>query len=178
MSSLYFQIAAFLVLILITFTFFSKKRIQNLETEVYTYILIVSFFALALDIIIVLCAYLLEVGNYMMILNKFYFVTILIWVYLFASYIFNVSFDLKKINPKLHRNIKTIVTIVNILTVIIIFLLPVNIYVEDIMYSYGPSVNFLLVIVAIYFILIIFTIFAKIKVIKRKKYYPDRKSVV
>ncbi len=176
MNNLYFQISGLFALILITIVYFSKKRVDTIETRLYAAMLIVSFFAIFFDILIIYITYIYGADGAMLllqILNKFYFCFLLLWVYIFASYIFNVSFDLKEKNFKLHKFLRYIGIVIYIISAIIIFVLPVYIYDKDnIMYSYGPSLLFLLIMASIQILMITIFVLIKVKDIKNKKYTP------
>lgn len=176
MSNLYFQISGFFSLMLIMIVYFSKKRLKSIETKIFSYLLIISFLALIFDISIISIAYIYdyhEVLNLLWILNKFYLSTLLIWVYLFTIYIFNVSVKEKSKTFKLFYNLKKISIYLNILFVVIIFCLPITIYSENnIMFSYGISVDFLVIIAIAYVFLILLFTLSNIRNIKSKKYMP------
>ncbi|MGE5456539.1 MAG: ATP-binding protein [Ignavibacteriales bacterium] len=176
MSNLYFQIFGIFVLILISIVYFSKKRVDSLETKIYSTLLIISFFALFFDITIVTITYLMGTAKTLLlleILNKFYITSILLWVYLFTVYIFNVSFDLKTKKLRMYIWLKNMSIITYLIFVLIIFILKVNIFNENnVMYSFGPSLDFMTAIACLYIFLIITFVLIKIKDINNKKYKP------
>ncbi len=176
MSNLYFQIFAFFVLILISLVYFSKERVDTLETKMYSVLLIVSFFTLVLDISIVTITYLFGTDKTLLILqilNKFYISFILLWIYLFTVYIFNVSFEIREKKQQLYNFLKYISILFYIIVVMVVFILDVNVYNENnVMYSYGTSLDFMIAAACIYILLIILCVLIKIKDIKNKKYRP------
>ena len=176
MSNLYFQISGVFVLMLISIVYFSKKRVDNLETKIYSTLLMVSIFALLFDVTIVVITYLFGADKVLLtlqLLNKFYVSSILLWLYLFVAYIFNVSFNIKKDNNKLYNKVKVISVLVYIICVLFIFVLPVHIFHENnVMYSFGPSLDFMTAVACIYILLTISFVMIKIKDIRNKKYRP------
>ena len=99
MSSLYFQIMGFLITVLLMVVYFSKERVINKDTKIYSKLLITTFFALIFDITIVIIAYLNDLEDVtipLWILNKFYLSSLLVWVSLFTRYIINISLDSQK----------------------------------------------------------------------------------
>ena len=46
----YFSISALIVIILFTFNFLSKERVNNIETKIYKYLLFLTLFGLSMDI--------------------------------------------------------------------------------------------------------------------------------
>lgn len=99
---LYFSISGLIFILILMIVFFSKQRVNNIETHVYKYMLILTFFILSLD---VLTAILYNVGfdynNIFYILgSKFVMVFLILWVLLFAFYIKSISIVENKNNGK------------------------------------------------------------------------------
>lgn len=172
MTSLYFQISGISIIILLMFIFYSKKRLDNIETKIYSKLIIITFFALIFDISIVSITYSYELNkvyNLLWILNKFYITTLLLWINNFVIYILNISVDKKNI---LHK-IKKVTNVINTISIIIIFLLPLSIYNDNgVMYSYGATINYLVIIAAIDIIAIICSLIKNYKNLKNRKYTP------
>ncbi len=173
MTSLYFQITAFAVLVLLLIVYFTKKRVNNRETKLYSRLLVITFFALIFDIAIVLTTYLnplekVEVN--LKIMNKFYFSFLLYWVSTFCLYLIYLSLIEKE--NRFFRVEKTI-KILDFFSIFIIFLLPVHIVHENgVMYSYGLSTNFMVLVIALLVIVALLYTLQNIKNINSKKYYP------
>lgn len=175
MSSLYFQVCAFFIWVLITIVYFSKQRVKSLETRIYSYLLFITFFSLFFDITIIVLTYLepIEYLPVIKVLNKFYFSSILMWILMLCKYVVNISYDLEINNKKLYKKLDKINFLLYITFVIIIFILPVYIYNENgIMYSYGESLNFLLISAGIYALIIVGCVVLKFRTLKNKKYMP------
>ncbi|MDD2180755.1 MAG: ATP-binding protein [Bacilli bacterium] len=175
MSSLYFQVCAFFIWVLITIVYFSKQRVKSLETRIYSYLLFITFFSLFFDITIIVLTYLepIEYLPVIKVLNKFYFSSILMWILMLCKYVVNISYDLEINNKKLYKKLDKINFLFYISFVIIIFMLPVYIYNENgIMYSYGESLNFLLISAGIYALIIVGCVVLKFRTLKNKKYMP------
>lgn len=47
---LYFSISALIIILLFTYNFLSKERINNIETKIYKYLLFLTIFGLSMDI--------------------------------------------------------------------------------------------------------------------------------
>lgn len=172
MSNLYFQVASFFTMLLVIIVYFSKKRVDNLETRMFAILTIIGFIGIILDIIIVFIGYLDPMHGSLWILNKFYFAYILLWVWIFAMYIFYVSFNDKKI----FRYFKTVIgsTIaLNVISLSIIFVRPLYFFHQNnVMYNYGPSVDLLYFMSVFYVSIIILSAVLNFKNIKNKKYMP------
>ena len=176
MSSLYFQIMGFLITVLLMVVYFSKERVINKDTKIYSKLLITTFFALIFDITIVIIAYLNDLEDVtipLWILNKFYLSSLLIWVSLFTRYIINISLDSQKKVSKIVKIGGKYLDFLSIFSIVIIFLLPIELYKKDgVMFSYGISVNFLVAMIVLHVIAILFFTFKNIKNIYNKKYMP------
>ena len=173
-TNLYIPICAILVSILLMFNFFSKKRMNNKETKIFSYMLIFNFIDILVMIGIICIGYNFF-GNdlFAKILNKLDFITYLFWAWLFFLYIVYISFNSKNNFEKKYETIKNVTLILNIILSIIIFILPIHLYKDNnIMYSYGSSANALYIMCAIYLVSIIITLFINIKNIINKKYLP------
>lgn len=170
MTNLYFQSASFVYMMMVLILFFSKKRVQNIETKLFSIISIVNIIGIILDLIIVYLSYVLPFHSSLYILNKFYLIYILYWASLFTVYITNISI-------KEHKKILTIsqytIAIVSIISTIVIFILPIEL-INDlvIMYTDGPSVRFLYLICALLIAFIIILASINFKRIISRKYIP------
>ncbi len=170
MTNLYFQSASFVYMMMVLILFFSKKRVQNIETKLFSFISIVNIIGIILDLIIVYLSYVLPFHSSLYILNKFYLIYILYWASLFTVYITNISI-------KEHKKILTIsqytIAIVSIISTIVIFILPIEL-INDlvIMYTDGPSVRFLYLICALLIAFIVILASINFKRIISRKYIP------
>ena len=170
MTNLYFQSASFVYMMMVLILFFSKKRVQNIETKLFSFISIVNIIGIILDLIIVYLSYVLPFHSSLYILNKFYLIYILYWASLFTVYITNISI-------KEHKKILTIsqytIAIVSIISTIVIFVLPIEL-INDlvIMYTDGPSVRFLYLICALLIAFIVILASINFKRIISRKYIP------
>ena len=46
----YFSISALIIILLFTYNFLSKERVNNIETKIYKYLLFLTIFGLSMDI--------------------------------------------------------------------------------------------------------------------------------
>lgn len=180
MSNLYIPVCGFFCALLLLISFFSKERIKNQETELFSGMLITSFLDSIFMILIIFIAYVssdsIELLKW---LNKLDYMQFLIWVWFFFLYILHITYkDNKKVYGK-YKNITRITGIANVIAIIIINVLEVLLYNQDnIMYSYGASANFLYVMCAIYLFITIITLLSNAKKVLTKKYIPFYAFVV
>jgi signal transduction histidine kinase len=173
MTNLYFQVASLFIMALVIVVYFSKKRVNNFETKVFAALTIVDFVGILIDIVLVYTGYFVFESPALWILNKFYLTFILLWVWLLYIYIYYVSFSNKPNIYKYFNQVVLFSSIVNFICLVFIFLLPLYFYNENnVMYTFGPSVNLLYTMSAVYITLIIIAVLLNIKNIINKKYVP------
>lgn len=173
MTNLYIPICGFFCAILLIICFFSKKRINNMETKLFSLMLITSFLDSIFMIAIIYIAYTAkEQVILQIILNKLDYIQFLLWIWVFFLYIVYISYKDKKIY-KHYKKVTTITSFINFIVIIAMIILPVKLYNENnIMYSYGEACNVLYFIACIYIVLIALIITINIKKIFNKKYIP------
>lgn len=164
-----FTLCSFFFIVLLTVVFFSKKRLVSIENTIYSYIILTSLFGTMIG---VPCYYFMKdyefFGVANIITSKAYLVYLVTWITLFTAYIFIIS--IKKINKK---KVLNIFTIIFILLSLIVCVLPLYYKSENgIVYSYGPSANFMYLASAIAIVIILICIIINIKYIKQKKFLP------
>ncbi len=157
-------------MVIVLILFFSKKRVKNVETSIFSVISIVNIIGIILDLIIVYLSYVVPFHPSLYILNKFYLIYILYWSALFTIYVAYISLDDKK---HILNMILYIITTISIAATIFIFILPIEL-INDlvIMYTDGPSVRLLYVVCVVFIIFIIVIALANFKRISAKKYVP------
>lgn len=172
MSNISFQIMGLAIIILLICVFFSKERVDNRETHIYAKLLIITFISLVLDIgiILLVSAFGLDkINNLIWILNKLHLATILIYISLFTDYIISISTKNKDVKSYFNRLCK----ILDLFGSILILVLPTEIFNKNgVIYSYGKSVNFLIILVMIFTIMMLFFTIKNSKNIRNTKYSP------
>ncbi|NLC48383.1 MAG: response regulator [Tenericutes bacterium] len=172
-------IACSLVYILIiTYSYFSKQRVESTETKIYGYMIflsIISLFFEFLSIILVSNYHILNLVSELV--NKGFLISILIWSSLFTHYIYSVSFleNAKKTEiqqKKYQKLVKPFVYLIVIL-VILIIVFPLEFYSSgEVVYSYGLAIDLLnLTIICMVIAWLIFSLM-NYKSLKIKKYLP------
>jgi len=167
MTNMYFQVCSFLYMIMILILFFSNRRVKSIETDVFSIMSIVNIIGIVLDIVIVYLSYVVPGHSLLYILNKAYLIYILLWTALFTYYIANIT--LRK-NKKI---INIIIASLASISALLINVLELNLYnLDNVMYTYGPSVTTLYVSVVIYVLIIFLIVLFNIKFIFNKRYVP------
>lgn len=160
--NLYVSICALLISFFLLINFFSKKRYDNKETKIFSYMLIFNF----INTIFTLSIVFIEKTNiiniiFLKILNKLNNVIQLGWIWLLFLYMLYMLCNNKE---KKYNLIKIITVIINILLGILIFILPTSFY--NNIYLNGLSETFSYII---YFVYLLFIIILTIKNMSNKK---------
>ena len=160
---LYFSISALITIILFTYNFLSKERVNNIETRIYKYLLLLTIFGLSMDITTcLLYKYGYDINGLMYSLaSKFVFVYFVLWLLLFSYYIKCISLpNSENYKSKMMNTFYTFALFL-IFTVPFILILPINFDVlENVIIPKGFPV---LLTYIICFILILYSITIAIK---------------
>lgn len=166
-SSLYFQYLSLMYIILLSVIYFTKKRIENKETKIYSYLVVTSFIGVILDIITTYLAYVNVNNIFLNPLCKLYLIYLLVWMYFIGIYIFYIS------DSKRAKILIKVYNFVNILLAILTMILPLYNFSENgVTYTYGPSANVLYTCVGINIIVYLSILFKNFKNIKIRKFIP------
>lgn len=163
--NLYVSICALLISFFLLINFFSKKRYDNKETKIFSYMLIFNF----INTIFTLSIVFIEKTNiiniiFLKILNKLNNVIQLGWIWLLFLYMLYMLCNNKE---KKYNLIKIITVIINILLGILIFILSTSFY--NNIYLNGLSETFSYIIYFVYLLVIIILTIKNIKNISNKK---------
>lgn len=173
MSNLYIPGCAFFISLLLLILFYSKKRVNNIETKIYLYLLLTNVLDTVL-MLIILCLYYFNYDlTFLSFLSKFEYLALLVWIWLFFIYvIYYLFFDGRKEEDSFN-NITKITGLITFFAAILILFLPVSIYSSDgIMYSYGPALNVVYYLSLLYSVLaIILIFFFRKKCLNKKKFH-------
>lgn len=163
--NLYVSICALLISFFLLINFFSKKRYDNKETKIFSYMLIFNF----INTIFTLGIVFIEKTNiiniiFLKILNKLNNIIQLGWIWLLFLYMLYMLCNNKE---KKYNLMKIITVIINILLGILIFILPTSFY--NNIYLNGLSETFSYIIYFVYLLVIIILTIKNIKNMSNKK---------
>ena len=176
-TNLYFPICSFVISIVTTCFFFSKKNIKTKETTIYSKLLIVGLLESTLYSFICLIAHFyFNDGHYYLfqILNKILYSIYIIWFSLLTYYFINIYLTNKK-ELKIPYLSKYIILCLAIIFITLIWILNVDIYynpTSGMSNSSGSAANILYIGISLYIILMIIIALLDIKSNKSKKYIP------
>ena len=89
----YFSISALIIILLFTYNFLAKERVNNIETKIYKYLLFLTIFGLSMDITTcILFKAGVDINSFWYSMgSKLVFVYFVLWLLLFAYYIKCIS---------------------------------------------------------------------------------------
>ena len=172
-----FTLLSLIYIILLTIVYFSKPRAKNLETKIYSYIVVTCL----IGCIVSLGTYyfMFHIDMYP-ILNEIFARSYLLFVLTYTSlvsyYVLAISINDKLSDEKKEKYIfysKMTVMILTIFSFVLALILPMEcISKKDMVYSTGPAVKFVFSFTRCYALLWVLILVTKIKRITEKKYYP------
>ena len=172
-------ICSLVYLIMTTFVYFSKQRLDSREIKIYNYLIISSFVGIFLELA---CILIVPIRNDYPIINEIinrsFLLYILVWVSLFTLYVFTISFyndnKASEFVKKHIKKFKILELIVFILFAILLVVLPLNYYYDgQFVYSYGLATSFLYFVNSFLIIVWIVCILINIRVVNYKKSIPS-----
>ena len=163
-STIIFSISALCYTLILVFVFFSKKNYDSLENKIYSKLIIATFLGLIIEISAVFV--LLGDNKILSFLQmKGYLIYLITWISLFTLY---VIATFKKEIRYLPLGI-----VLYTLSIFAILILPTNIYNNDgMIYTYGPSINFVYLYSLACLILMAVYIVKNFKQLFKRKYLP------
>lgn len=170
MSNIYLTGCALAISILLSIMFFLKKRVDNIETKIFGYMLLLNIIESISTTSIVVVAISLNSDFFLTILNRIDIIAIITWTSLMFYYVLNIS------HKSFCQTFKKFIIILNVLLYTLALILPVNIINQDgILDSNGPLTVFGLGAAVIYIIFMAITVIS-VSTNKRKdnniKYIP------
>lgn len=172
-----FTLLSLIYIILLTVVYFSKPRAKNLETKIYSYIVITCL----IGCIVSLGTYffMFHIDMYPILNEIFarsYLLFILVYTSLVSYYVLAISINDELSDERKEKYIfysKVVVISLTIFSFLIVLILPMEcISKKDIVYSTGPAVKFVFSFTRCYALLWVLILVTKIKRITEKKYYP------
>jgi len=172
LGNISFTLLSFFYINLLTIVYFLKPRVKSDETKLYSYIVGTCMVGLCISLG---TYYFMVKLNF--IFSKAYLLFVIIYTFFMSLYVLYLSFSndkrIKKNYEKIKYNIFWIFAFIFILFSIIILLLPINYVSENkIVYSYGPSVDFVYAITRITLLSWIIILTIKFKNVRLKKCIP------
>lgn len=174
MTSLYFPICAAGIAILLAITFFSKKRVNNPETKLYSYLLLINLFETIENCITIYVVKSYGIVKSLNFLFRIDYLLIFSWVWILFLYVYHIStkiVDIKKTRLFLISSVFSLITFIGMLVS------KFNVISHgQIIDTNGTAANIVYLGCAIYVLLMVFfitkSLIKNISNIKNRKYIP------
>ena len=154
MDTLILPVATIFLAILLLVLFFSKPRIDTIETKIYSHLIIINFIDALLAIITFLIAKLCYVEIIVIFLQKIYMYLML----LMTVYICFYNIEIMKLNKKLKNCIEIVLTVLAVMSFLIIFFSPLYVInYSNVLDGYGLAYDATMISTIIFLSFIILT---------------------
>lgn len=174
MSIVSFSICSFIFVLMFIIFYFSKERLNTLDTKMYSYILVTNIIGIMIDVFGYFIFKIYGSGSFISILiSKFYLVYYFLWAYFFLLYIFVISFREKTEYLFQKKFTKPSIILTSIIISLIVLIMPIQITYEDnVAYSSGLSVNMVYGLCFIMVGIMLYCLLRNLKKISTKEYIP------
>ena len=174
MSIVSFSICSFIFVLMFIIFYFSKERLNTLDTKMYSCILVTNIIGIMIDVFGYFVFKIYGSESFISILiSKFYLVYYFLWAYFFLLYIFVISFREKSEYLLQKKFTKTIIILTSLFICLIILIMPIQITYEDnVAYSSGLSVNMVYGLCFIMVGIMLYCLLRNLKKISTKEYIP------
>ena len=169
MEAVVLPIIGLLIIITLMILFYSKKHVKNSETKIYSKLIILSFLFVFVGLITFIIAKTTNDFSLIGIFQKVYMSILVLLNYLSLDYCLRLF---KKENEL--SSIKWPLIIVTFISILLIFILPLNvIFYDNVLDGYGPSYNVAIIYCVICFVFfILLTIYLLLRKQNIKKVLP------
>jgi len=171
--------SCFLVfLLIISISYFRKKKINSTEIRLYSLSLTASLGSLILELLS--CYFVYNYNSFYyaaLVINRCFIISIGVWMYILTRYVYSISenYD-NKVSKYIYNNAPKVHKLYNILFslfAILAIVLPLKFYKEGtIVYSYGPAAQIASIEVAFYVVSCLTCFILNRKNVNVKKYLP------
>ena len=172
-------ICSLLYAILVSVSYFTKERISNIETKIYSILLVLIFLSIFFEFLCVTTAKFQlykTMTNLTMLAGRLFLVIITSWIFTFTNYIYFVTSSKSNVLTGNYYKInkKVIMYVIfYLICVILVGVLPLHYYVDGVVaYTYGLSTDFLVLLLTMPIILGVIRCIINRKKLKLKKVLP------
>ena len=174
MSIVSFSICSFIFVLMFIIFYFSKERLNTLDTKMYSCILLTNIIGIMIDVFGYFIFKIYGSESFISIMvSKFYLIYYFLWAYFFLLYIFVISFRDKSEYLLQKKFTKTTIILTSLFICLIILIMPIQITYEDnVAYSSGFSVNMVYGLCFIMVGIMLYCLLKNFKKISTKEYIP------
>mgnify|MGYP004542621507 CR=1 FL=1 len=166
--TIFFTIASLFYGFLLGIVYFSKKRIDTLETKLYSRLILLNIGEIIFELICFISSFIYKDGLITIIINKIYLIFLLSWVFMFTKYVKSIS------NLKQKKYKDYILLTMYVIFALITIFGELNFFVDGdiLLYSKGLSVDMAYFSGTCCSMLCIGYLLLNVKNVKNKKYIP------
>ena len=169
--NLILPIHSLFILSFLLIVFYSRKRIENVETKLYGFLMLISLFNIIFNIIGIYAGYNDGDLRFLYLLNHFDLPLYFWWASMLFLYLLYVYYSDDGYNK--YKKYKKMIIILNVIFTVFTLLLKFEVVITDTAgFAVGPCVNFVYALCGIYIILCIVTSIFLIKKSNFKKTIP------
>lgn len=174
MSIVSFSICSFIFVLMFIIFYFSKERLNTLDTKMYSYILVTNIIGIMIDVFGYFIFKIYGSESFISIMvSKFYLVYYFLWAYFFLLYIFVISFREKTEYLLQKKFTKPSIILTSIIISFIVLIMPIQItYKDNVAYSSGLSVNMVYGLCFIMVGIMLYCLLRNLKKISTKECIP------
>ena len=175
MANNFFTLCSFFYSLMLTIIYFKRKNVKTIETKTYSSLIITNILNVSLA---VMCYFTILYKDMMPFINDLISKTLLLlfitWELFFTGYVIVITRKNKEKNYKeIYKKSRPLLAVLYILISFIVYVLPLYYHNENkIVYSYGPSANFIYALTAILIITWIILIIKNYQILKSRKCIP------
>ena len=175
MANNFFTLSSFFYSLMLTIIYFKRKNVKTIETKIYSSLIITNILNVSLAL---MCYFTILYKDMMPFINDLISKTLLLlfitWELFFTGYVIVITRKNKEKNYKeTYKKSRLLLAVLYILISFIVYVLPLYYHNENkIVYSYGPSANFIYALTAILIITWIILIIKNYQILKSRKCIP------
>ena len=175
MANNFFTLCSFFYSLMLTIIYFKRKNVKTTETKIYSSLIITNILNVSFA---VMCYFTILYKDMLPFINDLVSKTLLLlfitWELFFTGYVIVITRKNKEKNYKdIYKKSRPLLAVLYILISLIIYVLPLYYHNENkIVYSYGPSANFIYVLTAMLIITWIILIIKNYQILKSRKCIP------
>ena len=179
LTNTFFPFCSLAISLFLYFLFFSKKHVENLETKMYSYLVVCSLFESFLYFFICFTGDFFFNSStlfFYKILNKILVVIYIVWMTLFYFYTLII---VSNVGIKAKERIKKCFIIFDIIVILLVLISPIDLVLnisDKTSNAYGMAINILYFTCSVYLFLIVLSLIFSLRRFKdisvRKKFFP------